>query len=95
MGDPDFSESRNRSIYKNAEKKSKENYERKQKMIAEGIAERVDVIYSYIRNQMQNKKDMPIEEYTGWHKMKELWGQTRVQELQELMRKKNLTTIKF
>lgn len=90
-GDPDFSEARNRAIYKSAEDKSKKLYEKKQKMIAEGIAERSDLVYSYIRHQLDNKKDMEITEYAGWENMKKLWGETRVRELQDAAAKKGMT----
>lgn len=85
QGDPDFSEARNRAIIKRTIEKTNANYKKKQKMIDEGLAERADVLASYMRHQL-NKKEMSIEEYAGWEQMRRFVGEERLLRLQQLAR---------
>jgi hypothetical protein len=83
LGDPGFSEARNKAIIEKTIRDTEANHARKQKLIDEGLAERSDLMMSYIRSMLQNNKDMDITQYAGWETMKRLWGEARVRDLQE------------
>lgn len=59
------------------------NYKLKKKKFDEGVAERADLISSYIKHMVDKKKDMTIEQYAGYENLLKLRGQSRVEELQK------------
>ncbi len=82
-GDPGFSEARNRAVIDATIKKTDEIYKQKKAMAHEGIAERADLVYSYIRHLHDTGSDMQIEDYAGWEEMKKIWGLRRITDMRE------------
>lgn len=82
-GDPGFSPNRNEAVIKHTIKRAEELRKLKKQRIQEGLEERSDMVYGYIRKMLDSGKDMKIEDYAGWHNMKKLWGETRVKEMQD------------
>lgn len=81
--DPGFSAAHNEAVIKHTIKRSKEILEERQKRINEGLEERSDLVYSYIRHMDNKNKDIKIEDYAGWHNLKALWSESRVRDIQE------------
>lgn len=86
LGDSGFSAAWNQDQIKKSIIRAEEMHKKRKQDINEGIAERADLVYSYIRHMVDNKKDMKIEEYAGWHNLKALWGQRRLLEIQDRAR---------
>lgn len=82
-GDPGFSAARNEAVIKHTIKRTEDIYKKRRKEADEGIAERSELVYSYIRHMDDNNKDLKIEDYAGWHNLKALWGENRLRELQD------------
>lgn len=83
LPDPDFSPAHNEAVIKHSIKRSKEIFRERQKRINEGLEERSDLVYSYIRHMDRHNKDISIEDYAGWHNLKALWSESRVRDIQE------------
>lgn len=83
LGDPDFDEARNKRIIKKTIEDHDKVMKAKIKRIDEGIAERSDMLASYIRHVTNKSSDKSFEEYVGWNNIKHLWGEARVAELKE------------
>jgi len=82
-GDAGFSPERNAAEVKKSIELADKMHAVRRKKIDDGLEERSDLVYSYIRHMLNNNKDMKIEDYAGWHKIKALWGKTRLQEMQD------------
>jgi len=83
--DPDFSEERNKRIIAATIKNADKNLKRKQKLFDEGLRDRADMVYSFIRHiSSGGKQDKTIEQYLGRDRMMQLMGEERVHELQQM-----------
>lgn len=94
-GDADFSESHNRDVIANTIKKTSKRQEIKRKMWDEGLLERSDAVYSYLRHTaLGGKSDTPIEKYLGKEYYLKLLGEERVSDLQRRSSVQNLDQLK-
>ena len=85
-GDPGFNPNRNEAVIKHTIKRAEELRKQRKQQIDDGLEERSDMVYGYIRKMLDTGKDMKIEDYAGWHNLKKLWGETRVREIQDRAR---------
>jgi hypothetical protein len=93
--DPDFNEEHNRDVIADTIKKTDANHKRKAKMWDEGIRERADAVYSYIRHTASGgKSDKTIDQYLGKENMMRLLGQERLRELKMRANIPNLSKLK-
>jgi len=84
--DADFSESHNRSVIAATIKNADENQKRKQKLFSEGLRDRADMVYSFIRHIVKGgNQDKTIEKYLGKDRMMQLMGEERIREMQRMM----------
>ena len=83
--DPDFSEERNRRIIAATIKNADENQKKKQKLFSEGLRDRADMVYSFIRHiSSGGNQDKTIEKYLGRERIMQLIGEERVNELKKM-----------
>jgi hypothetical protein len=93
-GDPDFNEEHNRNIISDTIKKTDDNYKLRSKMRNEGLYERSDAIYSYIRHISNGgNSDKPIEDYLGREYFLKLLGEERLRDLKSRASIQNLNKL--
>ena len=81
-GDPFFNEDHNRSVIEKTIAKTEANHKLKKKMMDEGLLERSDAVYSYIRHMDSGgNADKTIDEYLGKKRLMEFMGQERLADL--------------
>ncbi len=80
-GDPDFSEKRNREIIARTIKKSEKIREKKKKKFDEGLQERSDLVYSYIRHLSDKNSDKSIYDYASKQRIMRLLGEEKAEEI--------------
>lgn len=84
--DADFSESHNRNVIAATIKNADENLKRKQKLFSEGLRDRADMVYSFIRHIVKgSNQDKTIEKYLGKDRMMKLMGEERILEMKRMM----------
>jgi hypothetical protein len=84
--DPDFSEERNRKVIAATIKNADDNQKRKQKLFDEGLRDRSDMVYSFIRHISRGgNEDKTIEKYLGRERMMKLMGEERILEMQRML----------
>lgn len=83
QGDPNFNAAHNKAVIDKTIKDHDKVMKAKIKRMNEGIAERTDMLSSYIMNITNKNSDKTFEEYVGWNNMKRVWGEARVSELKE------------
>jgi hypothetical protein len=94
-GDADFNEEHNRDVIANTIKKTSKRQEIKRKMWDEGLLERSDAVYSYLRHTaLGGKSDTSIEKYLGKEYFLKLLGEERVRDLQKRASVQNLGQLK-
>jgi len=81
VGDANFDAKRNKSIIERTIQKTNARYKSKAKEMDNGLQERSHLIASYLKHMEDTNKDMPIEKYAGWEKMKAVWGEARAEEI--------------
>lgn len=94
-GDPNFNEEHNKDVIASVIKKTDANHKRKRKMWDEGLLERSDAVYSYIKHTaLGGKSDTPIEKYLGKEYFMKLLGEERLRDLQKRASVPNLGSLK-
>ena len=83
--DVDFNEEHNRNVIAATIKNADENVKRKQKLFNEGLRDRADMVYSFIRHiSSGGNQDKTIEKYLGKDRMMKLMGEERVNQLKQM-----------
>lgn len=81
-GDPDFSEKQNRDVIARTIKRSEKIRAQKKKQFDDGLHERSDLIYSYIRNiSSGGNSDKTIYDYASRDLIMKLLGEEKADEI--------------
>jgi len=97
FGEPDanFNEGHNRNVIAQTIKKTNENHKKKKAKWEEGLMERSDAVYSYIRHVASGgNSGKSIENYLGNEYFMKLLGEERVRDLQSRASIPNLGKVK-
>ena len=86
-GDPNFSAKRNQEIIAETIRETEENYRRRMKLIDEGLAERAELVTYYIKHLIDHDDNKSFDDYAGKATLRKLWGQSRIEDLQNRARK--------
>jgi hypothetical protein len=94
-GDAEFSEEHNKDVIEATIKKTNKAHKLKSKLWNEGLQERADAVYSYLRHTtLGGKSDKTIEQYLGKEYFMKLLGQERVNDLKRRASIQNLGRLK-
>ncbi len=94
-GDANFNEEHNRDVIANTIKKTNKRHEQQKKDWEDGLFERSDAVYSYLRHTaFGGKSDKTIEQYLGKEYFIKLLGEERIRDLQKRASVQNLGKLK-
>jgi hypothetical protein len=94
-GDANFNEEHNRDVIANTIKKTSKRQEIKKKMWDEGLLERSDAVYSYLRHTaLGGKSDTDIVNYLGKEYYLKLLGEERLRDIRKRASIPNISKLK-